>query len=109
MATESNVLASSPVSPSPEEARAFNPATDPTQAEHLRRLELLEVEHRQRMEYARIEHERRMEVIEAEAILADVKCHRLAEEIAPSNERLLAMVGKYTAPPGTYDNEEMPY
>ncbi len=72
-------------------------------------LDFLELEHKRRLEYARIEHERRMEVIEAEAVLLDERCRRLAEQIAPSNARLDALAGTFSAAPGTFDDEEMPY
>jgi len=88
--------------------QVFTPGFEWMESESLRRLELLEKEHRQRMEYARIEHERRMQLIEDEADWIDQKCRRLAEEITPSNDRLMAMAGQFTAPPHEFDDEEMP-
>jgi len=39
----------------------------------------------------------------------DLYWRREAERITPSNEQLRAMIGKFSPPPGTFDDEEMPY
>jgi hypothetical protein len=70
------------------------------------RLKLVEAEHQQRIESTRIEQDRRMELIEAEAALQEARCRRVAEEITPNNTRLDAMAGTFTAPPGSFDDED---
>jgi hypothetical protein len=39
----------------------------------------------------------------------DEALRREAELITPSNERLRAMIGRFTPAPGTFDDEEMPF
>jgi hypothetical protein len=39
----------------------------------------------------------------------DQDARREIEKLAPSNERLRALIGTFQPPPGTFDDEEMPY
>ena len=39
----------------------------------------------------------------------DAKTRREIEKRAPSNDQLRALIGSFQPPPGTFDDEEMPY
>ncbi len=39
----------------------------------------------------------------------DQEARREIEKLAPSNDRLRALIGTFQPPPGTFDDEEMPY
>lgn len=39
----------------------------------------------------------------------DPEVRREVEKLAPNNDRLRALIGSFRPPPGTFDDEEMPY